>query len=236
MHWRFGQGIATCVRSSPIHTAPPPCSAPACAVRPPLRRVRDCRAAALGAKWDRGIWCWQCGSGTSSKHVLWHDGTEKWFVGVEVAHKGDDDGMVVWVADGLYDLCAKCFYFCLSDGSHTHTPIKWIYAMLVDATSQYPSQLISIWEFCVGWIHDAGRGEWSDLQHVCGHAGRWWCGYHGTRDSLILGSNTLTGMVQRKCMRGRAPRSGHPRNTNQHCQDMSSSELRKLWDVKGRFI
>jgi len=77
------------------------------------------------------------------KHALWRDGTGKRFIGVEVARKRDGDAAVVRIADRLRDLlCVKNVLFvCPSDGSHTHTLIKWIYDVLVGATLQYPSQL-----------------------------------------------------------------------------------------------
>jgi len=77
------------------------------------------------------------------EHALRRDGTGKRFVGVGVARKGDGDVAVARIADRLHDLLcvSNALYVCLSDGSHTHTLIKWIYDVLIGATLQYPSQL-----------------------------------------------------------------------------------------------
>jgi len=150
------------------------------------------------------------------EHALWRDGTGKRFVGVEVARKGDGDAAVVRIADRLRDLlCVNNVLFVrLSDGSHTHTLIELIYAVLVGGTLQYPSQLDQQFE---NFVWDEYRTLVEVDNQIFGASALPWTYREAVvrppRDEgrLDLGSNTLTETVPRKVHMWEDAKAGHPR-------------------------
>ena len=78
--------------------------------------------------------------------------------------------------------------------------ISWYHVIVLKST-------VSAFENFWGGTH-TDRGELSDVEHVCEHTGRYRCGFRGTRDGLLLRSNTLVGSVAMKWMGGRTPSQG----------------------------